>query len=65
MELSTLLEPGRTPTADKTVILANALHTLNELKTEAQQVTESNERLREAIKKLKVRKYSFLLFGRF
>ena len=54
MELSTLLEPGRTPTADKTVILANALHTLNELRTEAQQVTESNERLREAIKKLKV-----------
>lgn len=56
LELSTLLEPGRTPKTDKIVILSDALRTLNQLKTESQQLKESNERLRESIKKLKADK---------
>ncbi|MCO5575138.1 hypothetical protein L7F22_028935 [Adiantum nelumboides] len=56
LELSTLLEPGRTPKTDKIVILSDALRTLNHLKVEAHQLNESNEKLRESIKKLKTDK---------
>jgi pantothenate kinase type III len=69
LELSMLLEPGRTPSSDKMVILTNALQTIDELKAEAHQVTESNEKLRETIKKLKVWKVIpaciFTVCGRF
>eukprot|EP00250_Pteridium_aquilinum_P007890 c17514_g1_i2 orf=107-796(+) len=55
-ELSTLLEPGRTPKTDKILILADALGVLKQLKTEAQQLSSSNEKLRETIKELKAEK---------
>lgn len=56
LELSTLLEPGRTPKTDKIVILLDALRTLTQLKGEARQLNDSNEKLRDTIKKLKADK---------
>lgn len=56
LELSTVLETGRPPKTDKTVILAEAFRALNQLKTEAQQLRDSNEKLREMIKELRVEK---------
>ncbi|MCO5614687.1 hypothetical protein L7F22_068971 [Adiantum nelumboides] len=56
VELSTLLEQGRTPKTDKIVILADALSALNQLKTEAKELSSTNEKLRETIKELKAEK---------
>lgn len=56
VELSTLLESGRTPKTDKIVILADALGALNQLKAEVQQLGSSNEKLRDTIKELKAEK---------
>lgn len=56
LELSTIMEPGRPPKTDKTVILSDALRALNQLKTEAQQLKDSNHQLRETIKELKTEK---------
>lgn len=56
LELSTILEPGRPPKTDKTFILSDALRTVNQLKSEAQELRDSNGQLREAIKELKAEK---------
>uniref|UniRef100_A0A2P2KFR0 BHLH domain-containing protein n=1 Tax=Rhizophora mucronata TaxID=61149 RepID=A0A2P2KFR0_RHIMU len=54
LDLSTVLEPGRPAKADKPAILDDAIRVLNQLRTEAQELKETNEKLREEIKSLKV-----------
>ncbi|CAM6094425.1 unnamed protein product [Calypogeia fissa] len=53
MELSSALEPGRPPKSDKATILCDAVRMLGQLRTEAQELKDSNHQLREAIKDLK------------
>lgn len=52
--MSSVLEPGRPARTDKTAILADAIRVLTRLKTEAQELKETNENLLEEIKTLKV-----------
>ncbi|KAF2305017.1 hypothetical protein GH714_001092 [Hevea brasiliensis] len=56
MELGALLDPGRPPKMDKSVILADALKMVNQLKDEAQKLKDSNESLQDKINELKVEK---------
>ncbi|XP_043717049.1 transcription factor ILR3-like [Telopea speciosissima] len=56
LELGTVLEPGRPPKTDKATILSDAVRALVQLRTEAQQLKETNEKLQENIKDLKVEK---------
>lgn len=53
-DLSSVLEPGRPVKADKPAILDDAIRILNQLKNEAQDLKETNEKLLEEIKLLKV-----------
>lgn len=55
LDLSSVLEPGRLPKSDKSAILSDAIHVLNKLRAEAQELREKNQKLREEIKTLKVR----------
>ncbi|XP_065001767.1 transcription factor ILR3-like [Musa acuminata AAA Group] len=55
-ELSSVLDPNRPPRADKASILGDATRVLMQLRAEAQELKESNEKLHEAIKDLKVEK---------
>jgi cell division septum initiation protein DivIVA len=48
------LEPGRQAKTDKPAILDDAIRVLNQLKAEAQELKETNEKLLEEIKSLKV-----------
>jgi len=52
--LSSVLEPGRPAKTDKPAILDDAIRVLNQLKNEAQELKETNEKLLEEIKSLKV-----------
>lgn len=54
VELSSVLEPGRPPKSDKAMILSDAARVLVQLRSEAQQLKETNEKLQETIKDLKV-----------
>ncbi|XP_010935491.1 transcription factor bHLH115 [Elaeis guineensis] len=56
LELSSILDPGRPPKFEKSSILSDAARLLVQLRSEAQQLKESNEKLQEAIKDLKVEK---------
>ncbi|KAG6550885.1 hypothetical protein Mapa_007499 [Marchantia paleacea] len=56
VELSSALEPGRPPKSDKATILCDAVRILNQLRSEAQELKDSNHLLREAIKDLKAEK---------
>ncbi|XP_012091424.1 transcription factor ILR3 isoform X2 [Jatropha curcas] len=56
MELGALLDPGMPPKMDKSVILADAVKMVNQLRDEAQKLKESNESLQEKINELKVEK---------
>ncbi|EEF43955.1 transcription factor ILR3 [Ricinus communis] len=56
MELGALLDPGRPPKMDKSVILADAMKMVNQLRAEAQKLKESNENLQEKVNELKVEK---------
>ncbi|KAJ4973242.1 hypothetical protein NE237_006416 [Protea cynaroides] len=56
LELGTVLEPGRPPKSDKATILSDASRALIQLRTEAQQLKEANEKLQETIKDLKAEK---------
>lgn len=56
MELGALLDPGRPPKMDKSVILADAVKMVNQLRDEAQKLKESNESLLEKIDELKAEK---------
>jgi len=53
-ELCAILEPGKPPKADKVAILSDATRLLNQLRTEAQKLKQSNESLQDSIKSLKV-----------
>ncbi|WJX17202.1 hypothetical protein P8452_07141 [Trifolium repens] len=55
-DLSSVLEPGRPVRTDKPAILDDAIRVLNQLKTEAQELKETNEKLLEEIKCLKAEK---------
>jgi len=52
--LSSVLDPDRPPRSDKVSILSDAARLLVQLKAEAEQLKESNEKLQETIKELKV-----------
>ncbi|KAL5542234.1 hypothetical protein UlMin_009944 [Ulmus minor] len=56
MDLSSVLEPGRPMKTDKPTILDDAIRVINQLKNEAQELKETNEKLIEEIKSLKVEK---------
>ena len=59
MELGALLEPGRPPKTDKSVILIDAVRMVTQLRSEAQKLKDSNSNLQEKIKELKVRPHVF------
>lgn len=53
-ELCSTLEPGRPVKTDKLAILGDAVRVLSQLKSEAQEYKEMNEKLAEEIQTLKV-----------
>ncbi|KAK8661515.1 hypothetical protein V6N13_091114 [Hibiscus sabdariffa] len=55
-DLSSILEPGRPAKTDKSAILDDAIRVLTQLRTEAQELKETNENLLEEIKSLKAEK---------
>ncbi|KAK9225926.1 hypothetical protein WN943_010971 [Citrus x changshan-huyou] len=56
LELGSMLEPGRPPKTDKATILSDAVRMMEQLRTEAQKLKQSNENLQEKIKELKAEK---------
>ncbi|XP_010440465.1 PREDICTED: transcription factor bHLH104 [Camelina sativa] len=56
MDLSSVLEPGRTPKTDKPAIIDDAIRILNQLRDEAHKLEETNQKLLEEIKSLKAEK---------
>ncbi|KAG8080226.1 hypothetical protein GUJ93_ZPchr0007g5241 [Zizania palustris] len=56
LELCAVLEPGKPPKMDKSAILNDAIRAVDELRSEAQKLKESNESLQEKIKELKAEK---------
>lgn len=52
--MCSILEPGRPVKTDKSAILSDAIRLLNQLRTEAKELKEANEKLQEDIKVLKV-----------
>ncbi|KAF8119075.1 hypothetical protein N665_0001s0131 [Sinapis alba] len=56
IDLSSVLEPGRTPKTDKPAILDDAIRVLNQLRDEAHELEETNQKLLEEIKSLKAEK---------
>ena len=57
------MEPGRPAKTDKLAILDDAIRVLKQLKTEAQELKETNERLLEEIKCSKVSIFSTVYSG--
>ncbi|KAA8519952.1 hypothetical protein F0562_014138 [Nyssa sinensis] len=55
-ELSSILEPGRPPKMDKTVILSDAVRMVTQLRDDAQKLKDSSESLQEKINELKAEK---------
>lgn len=65
-ELSSILEPGRTPKTDKAIILSNAIRMVNQLRDEAKKLKESHDALQDKLNELKVCLFTiclYLLFG--
>ncbi|CAH8361436.1 unnamed protein product [Eruca vesicaria subsp. sativa] len=56
MDLSSVLEPTRTPKTDKPAILDDAIRVVNQLRGEAHELKETNQKLLEEIKSLKAEK---------
>ncbi|KAK9291782.1 hypothetical protein L1049_019732 [Liquidambar formosana] len=56
LDLSSVLEPGRPAKTDKSAILSDAIHVLNQLRIEAEELKDKNEKLQEDIKSLKAEK---------
>ncbi|XP_062189892.1 transcription factor ILR3-like isoform X2 [Phragmites australis] len=56
LELGAILEPGKTPKMDRSAILNDAIRIVSELRSEAQNLKDSNESLQEKIKELKAEK---------
>jgi hypothetical protein len=61
LELGSVLEPGKTPKMDKSVIINDAIRMVTELRSESKKLKESNESLQDKIKELKVSLYFFVL----
>ncbi|KAK9269445.1 hypothetical protein L1049_001219 [Liquidambar formosana] len=57
LDLSSVLEPGKPAKTDKSAILSDAIHVLNQLRTEAEELKDKNEKLQEDIKSLKGKFY--------
>ncbi|WOK96954.1 transcription factor bHLH115-like [Canna indica] len=55
-ELCSIMDPGKPPKTDKFVILSDATRLLNQLRSEARKLKESNEALQVAMKNLKSEK---------
>lgn len=55
-ELSAVLDPGKPPKSDKAVILVDAARALAQLRSEAEELKDANEKLQDTIKDLKVKK---------
>ncbi|GLT61837.1 hypothetical protein SLA2020_345150 [Shorea laevis] len=55
-DLSSILEPGRPVKTDKPAIIDDAIRILTQLRSEAQELQETNEKLQEEIKRLKAEK---------
>lgn len=60
LELGSILDPGRPPKTDKAAILVDAVRMVNQLRSEAQKLKESNSSLQEKIKELKASLHDFL-----
>ncbi|XP_019457391.1 PREDICTED: transcription factor bHLH115-like isoform X2 [Lupinus angustifolius] len=56
LELSSVLEPGRPPKADKVAILSDAVHMVTNLRNEAQKMKEMNDELLLKVRELKAEK---------
>ncbi|OMO54836.1 hypothetical protein CCACVL1_27526 [Corchorus capsularis] len=56
LDLSSVLEPGRPARTDKLAILDDTIRVLTQLRTEAQELNETKEKLLEEIKTLKAEK---------
>lgn len=56
MELASILDPGRPPKMDKTILLVDAVRMVTQLRDEAQKLKESNENLLGKISELKCEK---------
>ncbi|CAA7012877.1 unnamed protein product [Microthlaspi erraticum] len=56
MDLSSVLEPTRTPKTDKSAILDDAIRVVNQLRGEATELKDTNQKLQEEIKSLKAEK---------
>ncbi|KFK23754.1 hypothetical protein AALP_AAs74096U000300 [Arabis alpina] len=56
MDLSSVLEPGRSPKTDKPAILDDAIRVLKQLRDEAHELEETNQKLLDEIKSLKAEK---------
>ncbi|XP_059661948.1 transcription factor ILR3-like isoform X2 [Cornus florida] len=56
LELGSVLDPGRPPKADKVAVLSDAVRMVAQLRTEAQNLKDSNEDLQMKIKELKAEK---------
>jgi hypothetical protein len=64
LELSSVINPGKQPKLDKANILSDAARMLVQLRGEAEKLEESNDKLRETIKDLKVSLYCFMFLNR-
>lgn len=53
--MCSILEPGKSVKIDKLAILGDAIRVLNQLKNEAKELEDANEKLQEEIRSLKVR----------
>ncbi|KAJ4826131.1 hypothetical protein Tsubulata_021878 [Turnera subulata] len=56
LDLSAVLDPGRPARTDKPAIIDDAIRVLNQLRNEAQELKDTNEKLLEEIKSLKAEK---------
>lgn len=54
LDLSSILEPGRSVKTEKPAILDDAIRVLTQLRAESEELKETNEKLQEEIKCLKV-----------
>ncbi|RVW71112.1 Transcription factor bHLH104 [Vitis vinifera] len=53
LDLSSILEPGKSAKTDKLAILGDAIRVLNQLRNEAKDLEDANEKLQEEIRSLK------------
>ncbi|XP_021894443.1 transcription factor bHLH115-like [Carica papaya] len=56
LELSYVLDPGRSPKVDKSLILVEAVRMVNQLRDEARKLEELNQDLQEKVNELKAEK---------